>query len=467
MSQPPIDPDGLLDAVIERLRQQDVPPMPESLIGPAIHPARRNGAARFPRTLRTWIMQRPLQISATVLAIAVVVLFLAVGPFGHSDSFAFGDVQKAIGATKSTMYQCLIFNGGDDPIVIKVWCLGPDRSRSENSDGEVQILNVKEEAMMRVSRVNRTALIESLYPSPEIPKMLADSLARFRGLPEKASRRIEEREYKGRKVIDFLVKLDDRNYTVTVDAETKLPVRMEFATEKLAGTGPAHRELYTDFVFDAPLDESLFALTPPPGYRVERRPLPRTEPVARDDNSLVVSPETGIGPAQFGMTQEQIVQALGKPDRYATTESTMPPQTRTGRFSKPQTYVSTELDYGSRGFQLRVSSKFRIGGSEYPGYGLLSIRVFNQVDQLPTVRDFQGRTREGIRLGATPDDVLKVYGVPDSKIENGGLSYLKLGWSFEFRHGKLAAINVNSPYPADTLRSGRVYVKQSVPAVRK
>ena len=415
-------------------------------------------------------MRRPLQVSATVLAVAAVVLFLAIGPFGHSDSFAFGDVQKAIGATKSMTYRFVIINGDDDPIVIKAWHLGPDRSRFEGSDGEVQVVNVKDEAMMRVLRVNRTALIESLYPSPEFSKMMDDSFARFRNLPEKASRRIGEREYKGRKVIEFLVKLDDRDYTVTVDSQTKLPVRMEFATEKLAATGRRHRVLFTDFVFDSPLDESLFALTPPPGYRVERRPLPKSEAAARDDSSLVVSPETGIGSAQFGMTEEQIVQALGKPDRSGTTESTMPPQTRTGRFSKPQTYVSTELDYASRGFQLSVSSKFRIGQSEYPGYGLLSIRVFNQVDQVPTFRDFQGRTREGIRLGATPDDVLKVYGEPDSKMQNGsfrGLSYLKRGWSFEFRHGKLAAINVNSPYPADTLRSRRVYAKQSVPAVRK
>ena len=268
------------------------------------------------------------------------------------------------------IYQCFIFNGDDDPIVFKVSCLGGDRVRSEISGGEVEIVNRKEETMMTVLHANRTAVIESMYPSPEYSKMMADSFARFRTLREKASRRIGERELKGRKVIDFLVKLDDRDYTVTVDSETKLPIRMEFAMERLAATGRRYRELWTDFVFDAPLDESLFAITPPPGYTVERRLRPKSEPAAKDDRSLVISPETGLGPVRFGMTEEQIVKALGKPDRYATTESTMPPQTRTGRYSKPQTYVSTELDYGSRGFQLNVSSKIRISGSADPGYGL-------------------------------------------------------------------------------------------------
>jgi outer membrane lipoprotein-sorting protein len=423
-----------------------------------------------PRTLGSWIMQRRVSISATVLTAAAVVLFLAFGPFGQGNTLAFSDVQKALGTTKSMTYDCLMYNGNDDPTVIKVSCLGGDRVRADFSGGEVEIVNRKEEAMMTVMHQNRTAMITSLYSSPEFSKMMADSFARFRTLPEKASRRIGEREYKDRKVIDFLVTLDDRDYTVTVDSETKLPVRMEFATEKLAATGRSCRELWTDFVFDAPLDESLFAITPPPGYTIERHLLPKNPSPATDDLSLVISPETGIGPVRFGMSREEVVRALGKPDSSSTSESTMPAQADTGLYSKPQTYVTTTLDYSSRGFSLNLSSSFRVEGTTYPGYGLLSIRVFNEVDQAPTFRDFQGKTREGIRLGATPDDVLKVYGEPDNKIENGsfkGLSYLKFGWSFEFRHGKLAAISLNSPLPADALRSGKVSVKQQVPPVRK
>ena len=144
----------------------------------------------------------------------------------------------------------------------------------------------------------------------------------------------------------------------------------------------------------------------------------------------------------------------------------MPAQADTGLYAKDQTYVTTTLDYSSRGFSLNLSSSFRVEGATYPGYGLLSIRVFNQVDHAPTFRDFQGKTREGIRLGATPDEVLKVYGEPHTKSENA-FTYSKLGWIFEFRHGKLAAISLNSPLPADALRSGKVSMKQQVPPVGK
>ncbi|HUE17305.1 MAG TPA: hypothetical protein VMR25_24350 [Planctomycetaceae bacterium] len=297
MSQPPVDPDRLLDTVIERLRQQQAPPMPSSLIDPAIHSARRNDAPRFFQTLRPWIKQRPVPIAIAALAVAAVGLFWSIGPF---------ELRRAI--------------------------------------------------------------------------------------------------------------------------------------------------------------------TPPPGYRVERRLRPKNESEAKDDRSLVVAPEIGIGPVRFGMTQEQIVHALGKPDRTTTTESSMPLQTRSGRYSKPRTYVTTVLDYGSRGFELEVSRELRIGESTYPGYGLLHIRVFNPANSGPTVGDFPGKTREGIRLGATPDDVLRVCGKSAEKSEIESyrtLTYPELGYVFEFRQGKLTSISLNWPHPADTLRAGTSYVEQPLPAIRK
>jgi outer membrane lipoprotein-sorting protein len=473
MSQPPVDPDQLLEDILGRLRQQQVPPMPESLIEPAMRPARPEQTSRIPKDLRSWIMQRRVPISATVLAAAAVVLFLALGPFGRGRLLAFSDVQKAIDVTKTMTYDCLVFNGDDDPFVIKFTYLGGDRVRSEISGRWVEIINRKQGAMMSISHVERKAVITSMYPSLESSKRLADTFSRFRTLPEEASRRIGEREYEGRKVIDFAVKLDDRNdtrdYTVTVDSKTKLPIRMECASQKSAASGRSPRELFTNFVFDAPVAESLFAMTPPAGYKVERRLLPKNPPPAVDDRSLVISPETGIGQARFGMSQEEVIRALGQPDWSSTSESTMEAQTETGLYSKPQIYVTTTLDYSSRGFSLNLSSSFRIAGTIYPGYGLLMIRVFDQASDGPTVRDFQGKTKEGIRLGATRDEVLKIYGKPSESSDKSftGLAYLKLGWLFDFRHGKLAAITLNSPLPADQLKSGKSQKEKPAPATRK
>ena len=149
----------------------------------------------------------------------------------------------------------------------------------------------------------------------------------------------------------------------------------------------------------------------------------------------------------------------------------MPVQGPTGLFSKPQTYTSTTMNYDSQRFELDVQSGFKISASGHPGYGLIGIRVFNEAGRLPTVRNFQGMTREGIRLGTTPEDVLAVYGKPDgAETTNGAavreaLTYRKLGWIFEFRDGTLAAIKVNPPRPADEL-PGKAVAKQA-PAAQK
>ena len=79
------------------------------------------------------------------------------------------------------------------------------------------------------------------------------------------------------------------------------------------------------------------------------------------------------------MTQEEIVKLLGKPDQSGTSETTMPAQTKTGLYLKPQTYVSTTLNYDLRGFNLNISRSFRIAGKEHRGYGLLSFRVYNDL----------------------------------------------------------------------------------------
>ena len=112
MSQPPVDPDLVLDGILERLRQQPVPPMPDSLLKPVIQPARREPMSRFSRKeLRSWMMQRRVPISAALLASSAVVLVIAIGPFARGRLFAFSDVKKAIATTKSMTYDCLLYNG--------------------------------------------------------------------------------------------------------------------------------------------------------------------------------------------------------------------------------------------------------------------------------------------------------------------------------------------------------------------
>ena len=151
---------------------------------------------------------------------------------------------------------------------------------------------------------------------------------------------------------------------------------------------------------------------PPAGYAVVRHT--RGEPAQGDASVLVVSPETGIGPVKFGMSVADVIRALGEPNwskehRYA--DNLQPRPELESKDAEKAKYVMTELAYDARGFRLAIGD---------PG-GLHSIHCFNQTSMGPSVRDFQGTTKEGIELGASPDDVVKVYGEPDAKM---GPTYL-------------------------------------------
>jgi outer membrane lipoprotein-sorting protein len=292
MRKEPFDPDRLLDGIVDHLRQQPVPPLPEHVFPESVKSPPRTKQHPF-AAMRRLMMQRPVQISAAIVFVVAGALILHMVPLGDVATVAMADVVEALNTKKSIMFHVFDYHGDDDPFVTKVMYLGMDRFRTETSGGDVRIVNIKEAKMMYVSHDKRTALIESFEESRELSAQMLDLITILRNIQDKATRRFGERVMKNAlhgsetKVIDFAVPLDGREFTLTVDTETKLPIRMEFATVKLAGTNKSFREVYTDFVFDAVLDESLFAINPPADYAVERRVLPKPDS-KRGDASLVV-----------------------------------------------------------------------------------------------------------------------------------------------------------------------------------
>ena len=431
--------DTLLDKVIEHIRQQEVPPYPGWKVASEPRDTEFDGRSRtlIPRRIR--FMKRPISGVAAALAIAIGsgIIFLN-SPSRQGGSAAFAEVQKAIGSSGSVKFHLLHFTGDDPPTVTTAMWLGPDRLRVELPGGDVIVEDLGGQERMRVSHRDRTAVIEPLYVSTDYSSAKADFLQKLRNVPGQATRKLGERMVDGRNLIDFSVKFDGGESQVTVDASTKLPIRIEVSHPPRPG-GKAIREVTTDFVFDASLDESLFQVVPPAGYTVARHT--RGEPNPQDTSSLVVSPETGIGPAKFGMSRDDIVRALGEPNwrkehRYA--DNLQPRPELRGKDAGQAKYVVTELGYDSRGFRLTINNRG----------GLHSIHCFNQTSMGPSVRGFQGKTREGIELGASPEDVKKAYGEPEAKMDPDHYWYAKRGWRFFFRDGKLVGYQANPPDPA-------------------
>ena len=439
MNNPSSDPDRLLDQVIEYLKQHDLPSYPGATVISESRDAQLDGRSLTRVTQRMRFMKRPIPIAAAAVAIAVGTAILFLNPPSRlGGSVAFAEVQKAIGSSGSVKCHLLRFTGNDDPTVTTIMWLGPDRLRVESPGGDILVEDLRAQERMSVSHRDHTAVIGPLYVSTDYSTARTGFLEKLRNLPTQATRKLGERMLDGRKVIDFSVNMDGGESKVTVDAATKLPIRIELSHSPRSGGKPI-REVTSDFVFDASLDESQFRIVPPAGYSVARHT--RGEPNPQDGSSLVVSPETGIGPARFGMSRDDVIRVLGEPNwrkehRYA--DNLQPRPELTSKNAADAKYVMTELGYDARGFRLAIGT---------PG-GLHSIHCFNQTSMGPSVHDFQGKTREGIRLGASPDDVKKAYGEPEATMGSDNYWYAKRGWEFSFRNGKLVGYRATPPDPS-------------------
>jgi hypothetical protein len=431
-----MDTNQLLDRILVALREEPIPEFtgpppalrPVQIVGRGAEPAATHGRGSAGR--RT--SPRLLVAGATVAVLATVAAIALITAPAASPSPAFGDVQEAASAFKSLRYRCLDFHGDQDPYITTVVSVRGLGSRADGPGGLETITNWKERRMLRLDHQARKAVLYQIYV--EDGRSERDRFdERMRNLPGDA-KQLGSAELNGKKVLRFAFS-NLVEYVVLADPATKRPLRMELTLDKGLPGNRSFRELFTDFVFDAPVSESLFNLDIPPGYAVERCEEPRDrKPV--DTRALVVSPTNGVGPVRMGALKDEVVSFFGTPDWIET-------QGRSPRMSpapgqKPATgeaaVVLERLHYYSLGFEVMVSS----------------VRGMTEFRCLPVgaiARKFLGKTDAGIQLGASIDDVIREHGTPEVKshFRNTNLRYVHKGWSFLFGDGKLESFSAFEP----------------------
>ncbi|MHC4430772.1 MAG: hypothetical protein ACYTBS_02920 [Planctomycetota bacterium] len=139
-------------------------------------------------------------------------------------------------------------------------------------------------------------------------------------------------------------------------------------------------------------------------------------------DKLILEPLVGIGPVRFGMSKDEVIEHFGQPDRIFE-----------GKVTKLH-YVP------SRGLNFVVDGEL----------GLQEIGCWSE-GMLPSrVTTFTGTTREGVRMGASHEEIVAAYGQPDRTSTNdaGGfqiLHYDKLSTEFSVKDGKIITIVLKAP----------------------
>jgi outer membrane lipoprotein-sorting protein len=221
----------------------------------------------------------------------------------------------------------------------------------------------------------------------------------IRSIAADPTKTLPPREINGTKSLGFIVRPPIVNgvpqepngfkseITIWVDPRTKLPLRIE--TTSTDQRGVTVTQVYSDIVFDVPLDAALFAMSPPDGYRIESFGVAKLQPeiAPNDARQLVITPGVGIGPVRFGMKTTDVIQLLGPPDKTLNPAKGM-----------------DVLEYYSQGFSITARD----------ARGVVMITCFTGRFLAVKVCDFAGRTDKGVRMGVSRAAIEKAYGPPSS-----------------------------------------------------
>jgi hypothetical protein len=431
------EPDRLLDQIVIALREQSIPELVDPHIAIPVRKAsdtRAESAAT--RTDSRGRRRSPVRWSITGSILALVAILViavpAIIPNGQP-RMAFAQVQQAVSAVKSFRCRYLDFHGDQDPYVTTVVSVRGIGSRSEGSNVSETITNFKAQRLLYIDHRGHKARIYQLYSHDG--KGGVDTFEeRIRNLPAAGAKELGTTVFNGKKVLQFAFS-QFGEFVVLVDPDTKLPLRMELKMDKGLSGGAVFREVITDFLFDAPVEESLFEIKAPPGYVVERC----EEPMGRkrvDTKTLVVSATKGVGPVPMGASKEKVIAFFGKPDFIETVHHGLAMAASPGG---PATHgqkdiLRERLHYESLGFEVSLSSD----------EGMTEVRCFGPS---LTARGFLGKTDAKIGLDCAIGDVLKAYGEPEAKsrIRDDELHYFHKGWSFLFDDGKLTSFSASKP----------------------
>jgi hypothetical protein len=236
---------------------------------------------------RITTMTLPQKIAAAVaLTLGGLTLWLVFSVFGGFGNITYAEVAQQIRAAH-TMSWIDTVSGGRmaQPMTMKTLCMEPGHVRMEmpNGMGEMIMDKTTGKTLILTAAVKTAQVFEVKNPGAE-PNPTEDPEAYFRNLAEQHGEPIEDRQIGDIKAKGFRIESLGYPTTLWVDPTTKLPLIVE---STVTMGQQQMKVVMTNFVFDAPMDESLFSLQPPPGYRVTRMP-PMTVVVDVERNAITL-----------------------------------------------------------------------------------------------------------------------------------------------------------------------------------
>jgi outer membrane lipoprotein-sorting protein len=204
--------------------------------------------------------------AAVMITLGALTLYVMFGVFNaFSPSVAFADVAAKLKDAKTIQYTSSVTLRGTPPISIRTLAAEPDRMRTEMPDGTVTIHHSG--VILTLIPARKTAMRTELTGAPEAADGAPSIVDAIKSLGQQKGEPLGERVIDGVKAVGFRATVGGEELTIWADKKTAAPVRVEQAVS-MDGRGATM--VMDHFVIDAPLDDALFSLDPPAGYKLTK-----------------------------------------------------------------------------------------------------------------------------------------------------------------------------------------------------
>lgn len=423
-----------------------------------------SGSMAASKRTRRWAVPPAPRYTAAMVVISILVVGVVVWMRAGvpATALAFAKVQEAVRNVKTAVVavENRDYPHRDHRLLLR---RDPQSARTEWANGLVWIRDGREGKMLVLNPQAKTAVYVPSSLGDDSTAEMLDNIAR---IEEEAVRPLGRRELDGRTLVGFVIDVQGdmegkMKAHVWVDPDSRLPVRVE---SKPIDPKDWEAALVGNVVMqlsvNEPLDASLFSVTPPEGYTLSDHhsgvvymPVP-PGPGDAELASPTVTFGRGIGKARFGMSADEVIEVLGRPEQAMAYGSFSPEKERALEqaykeasakgldgvelnklLSEVQRPFRDEklqregmlLKYQGRGFELHVC--------DTEGLKLVDCHAPPQL-----TRGFTGRTSRGIGMGATREQIEEAYGKPEHVSGDQGwtiLWYDSLRNSFQLEDGRL------------------------------
>jgi len=230
-----------------------------------------NGSGHLRESINTisiWrtIMKNPITKIAAAAAILIVVI-IGINQLGDSSSVAWAEVSQHILNAQTAILDIIIGDEGEGSVVIHDQIKGPRIRRTmSNVEDVVSIIDLETSRILTLTVSKKEAAYIDLKGLPSMPNYMDTLRNVIRELRENPHFEVEElgkQEIDGREAIGFLARHPKVELTIWADPETALPVRIE-------QVGGQMKVICKNVKFDVPMDETLFSMDVPDGYKLQQ-----------------------------------------------------------------------------------------------------------------------------------------------------------------------------------------------------